>query len=108
MATSLDRLNGLWKDARQNLAPVQHNDPKLRAKSAMRTREAASLLAAGRWVYASANERTETRGLHRRTDFPDLDPKQNGQHILTGGLDDLWVKRKAWSPTLTLAQERAA
>jgi len=108
MATSLDRLNGLWKDARDGLAPVQHNDAKLRARSAMRAREAAALLAAGRWIYASANERTESRGLHRRSDFPELDPRQNGQHVLTGGLDDLWVKRKAWSPTLTLAQEQAA
>jgi succinate dehydrogenase/fumarate reductase flavoprotein subunit len=51
------------------------------------------MIASARWIFASALERTESRGLHRRSDYPDLDPTQH-QHVITGGLDDVWVKRK--------------
>jgi succinate dehydrogenase/fumarate reductase flavoprotein subunit len=108
MQTSLDTLNSLWKEVSESLGPVEHNDPKARARAALKSREAASLLAAGRWIYASANERTESRGLHRRSDFPDLDEKQNGQHVITGGIDKVWVKRRAHVPTLTLSQRLAS
>ncbi len=46
------------------------------------------MIASARWIFASALERTESRGLHRRSDYPDLDPTQH-QHVVTGGLDDV-------------------
>jgi succinate dehydrogenase/fumarate reductase flavoprotein subunit len=108
MQESLSTFNTLWKDVSEGLAPEQHNDARAQARATLKSREAASLLAAGRWIYASANERTESRGLHRRTDFPELDAKQDGQHIITGGLDDVWVKRRAHVPTLSLSQRLAS
>jgi succinate dehydrogenase/fumarate reductase flavoprotein subunit len=108
MQQSLTTFNTLWKDVSEGLAPAQHNDSRAQARATLKSREAASLLAAGRWIYAAANERTETRGLHRRTDFPELDAKQDGQHIITGGVDDVWVKRRAHVPTLSLSQRLAS
>jgi len=64
------------------------------ARDLMRSREAAAMLATARWINASALERTETRGLHRRSDFPDLDPAQE-HHLISGGLDKVWVQRRA-------------
>jgi succinate dehydrogenase/fumarate reductase flavoprotein subunit len=37
-----------------------------------REREVAAMLATARWICASALERRETRGIHRRRDFPAL------------------------------------
>ncbi len=37
-------------------------------------REAAALVASARWSVATAGARTETRGMHRRLDHPELDP----------------------------------
>lgn len=104
MTRSLERFESLWRDAIPQLGPVTHNDRKATARDRLRTREAASLLATGRWIYASACERTESRGLHRRKDFPDLDPAQDGQHVVTGGLDDVWVGRRAHVKTLSQSQ----
>ncbi len=107
MQQCLATLDGLWKDVAEGLAAPSLNDPRAQARATLKAREAASLVAAGRWVYASANERTETRGLHRRTDFPELDVNQ-GQHIVTGGLDTVWVKRRTHVPTLSISQQRLA
>jgi succinate dehydrogenase/fumarate reductase flavoprotein subunit len=41
-------------------------------------------------MYHSALARTETRGMSKRADFPDLDQSQH-HHILTGGLDEVWT-----------------
>jgi succinate dehydrogenase/fumarate reductase flavoprotein subunit len=101
MRRSLVRFESLWRDAIPRVGPIAPpgEDPKSLARSRLRAREAAALLAAGRWIYASASERTESRGLHRRKDFPDLDPSQDGQHVLTGGLDVVWVRRRAHEET---------
>jgi aspartate oxidase len=48
------------------------------------------MLAHARWLYASALERSETRGMHKRLDFPKLDPGQQ-QRRLVGGLDAIWT-----------------
>ena len=34
------------------------------------------MLLAARLLIAAANERTETRGVHYRSDYPDTDPEQ--------------------------------
>lgn len=56
-----------------------------------RAREAAAMLAHARWMYHAALQRTESRGMHRRFDYTELDPGQ--QHrLITGGLDELWSR----------------
>lgn len=90
IAASLDALAGLWAAARDALAPPADPTPR----DVLRAREAAAMVATARWILASAQERTETRGLHRRADFPTLDPAQH-HHLLSGGLDEVWVRREA-------------
>lgn len=60
-------------------------------RSEGRTREAEALLATARWATASALARRESRGVQRRTDFPDADPAQVGS-LVSGGLDATWVE----------------
>jgi len=79
---ALKRLDMLWRDASEADAAAQAD--------ALRTREAAAMLATARWMYRSALARTETRGMHRRDDHPQLDPRQR-HYITTGGLDDVWT-----------------
>ncbi|WP_066904721.1 FAD-dependent oxidoreductase [Millisia brevis] len=73
------------------------SDPDFGAGDAagrVRAREVAAITAVGRWMYASALARTESRGMSKREDYPDLDPAQRG-HVLTGGLDTVWTRRTA-------------
>ena len=35
------------------------------------------MVATARWMYRSALARTETRGMHKRDDFPALDPRSS-------------------------------
>jgi succinate dehydrogenase/fumarate reductase flavoprotein subunit len=93
METSLARLNGLWHDVRAGLAGDTRLAGANYARSVVRVRETAALIAAGRWIFASALERKESRGLHRRADYPVLVESQHS-HVIAGGTDDLWVKRK--------------
>ncbi len=44
------------------------------------------MIATGRWAYRAALRRTESRGMHQRTDFPDLDPALR-RRILVSGVD---------------------
>jgi succinate dehydrogenase/fumarate reductase flavoprotein subunit len=67
-----------------------------------RAREAAALIACGRWSWAAALARTESRGLHQRVDFPGSDPAQ-AHRLVVGGLGKVWVR-----PELPLVAERAA
>lgn len=91
---SLGRLDALWARLRAS-APVQN------AQAAVRAREAAALVATARWMYRSAQQRTETRGMHRRVDFTAADPTQH-HRLLSGGLDEVWTRQHRLVP------ERAA
>jgi succinate dehydrogenase/fumarate reductase flavoprotein subunit len=82
LTASLQRLNSLWREIRTSQAADNHN--------ILRTREAAAMVATGRWMYSSALERKETRGMHRHLDYPELDQKQQ-HHLISGGLDQVWV-----------------
>lgn len=62
-----------------------------RAGTGLRARETAAMLAHGRWMYHAALRRTESRGMHQRFDFPDIDPAQQ-QRLVTGGLDEVWTQ----------------
>lgn len=61
------------------------------------------MLAHARWMYHAALERTESRGMHRRFDYTDLDPAQE-HRLITGGLDTLWSRPEP----LWLSEGRAA
>jgi succinate dehydrogenase/fumarate reductase flavoprotein subunit len=54
-------------------------------------REVAAMTATARWCTAAARARTESRGMHLRDDFPDLDPAQE-HRLLVGGLDRVWTR----------------
>jgi succinate dehydrogenase/fumarate reductase flavoprotein subunit len=49
------------------------------------------MTAHARWMYHTALARTETRGMAKRLDFPELDSAQQ-YRLTTGGLDDIWVR----------------
>jgi succinate dehydrogenase/fumarate reductase flavoprotein subunit len=93
LSASLKRFEDAWSSAIPGLGWVARDSPKMTARERIRTREAASLLATGRWIYRSALEREESRGLHRRTDFPGFSDAWEGQHVISGGLDQVWVKK---------------
>ena len=84
---SLGRLDALW-------ARLRTSAPAATAAEAVRAREAAAMLAASRWMYRSALQRTETRGMHRRREHSGLDPAQR-HRLLSGGLDEVWVQHHA-------------
>ncbi len=92
LANSLERFGREWREISSGSLLDGASDARGAARDLMRSRETTAMLATARWINASALERTETRGLHRRSDFPDLDPAQE-HRLLSGGLDDIWVRR---------------
>jgi succinate dehydrogenase/fumarate reductase flavoprotein subunit len=83
LVPALDTLNELWSATR--------TDRPATGEDAFRAREAAAMLAHGRWMYHAALSRTETRGMHRRHDYPEKDPVQT-HRLITGGLDQVWSR----------------
>lgn len=83
LTRSLDQLDGLWREAVNGLAATDGRD-------LVRAREAAAQVATARWMYRAGLSRTETRGLHRRADFPDMDPRQQ-RNLRVGGLEQISV-----------------
>jgi len=84
LVDSLGRLDQLWTD-------VQLGRPEQLARSVIRGREAAAMLATARWMYATARHRQESRGMHKHQDFPELDPAQQ-RRLVTSGLDSITVR----------------
>lgn len=89
IALSRQRLDAVWADVRDYLVGEGRN--------ALRAREAAAMTATARWIWASADARKETRGMHRRTDFTTTDDTQT-RRLLTFGIDDVAViaAEKQW------------
>ncbi|MDD1425158.1 FAD-binding protein [Dolichospermum sp. ST_sed9] len=83
LTESLQRLHSLWDQIRNSQVADNSN--------ILRTRESAGMVATARWMYSSALERKETRGMHRHLDYPQQDTNQQ-HHLITGGLDQVWVK----------------
>ena len=82
LGESLTRLDGLWHKLRIADAAAPDN--------VVKAREAAAMVATARWMFRSALARAETRGMHKREDYPNQDAGQ--RHYLTsGGLDDVWT-----------------
>jgi len=97
LTESLGRLDDLWQNVRDGLGANDGLTDVRSAARVVREREAASMVAHARWMYASASVRTETRGMHKRTDHPELDPDQ--QHrILVGGTDEVWTAEDSLRP----------
>jgi succinate dehydrogenase/fumarate reductase flavoprotein subunit len=82
LAAGRARLDRCWSVLRDRPAGA----PDERLKS----REAAALLAASRWALACAEARLETRGMHRRTDYPDA-VTASPRRVVVAGLDRLAV-----------------
>jgi succinate dehydrogenase/fumarate reductase flavoprotein subunit len=82
LTAALARLDATWTDLR---ATGQSASAQV-----VKAREAAAMLATSRWMYRSALARTETRGMHKREDFPKLDPAQR-HHLVSTGLDEIEV-----------------
>ncbi|MET9328411.1 FAD-binding protein [Tsukamurella sp. NPDC003166] len=82
LAAAARELDDLWTHVSDG-APGAGRD-------AVRAREAGAMLAMARWSVHTAAHRTETRGMHTRTDHPDTDSAQT-HRLLAGGLDDVWV-----------------
>jgi succinate dehydrogenase/fumarate reductase flavoprotein subunit len=82
LVPALRSLNAVWASSSGVAATGEEQ---------FRAREAAAMLAHARWMYHAALQRTESRGMHRRFDYTELDPGQ--QHrLITGGLDELWSR----------------
>lgn len=82
LVTSLGSLDETWSAIRGELTGS--------GRDAMRARETAALGLTARWMYRAARGRTETRGLHRRTDHPNLDPTQQ-RNLRVGGVDSVEI-----------------
>jgi succinate dehydrogenase/fumarate reductase flavoprotein subunit len=82
IAQSRNTLDAIWAAARDHLGGS--------GRAAVRAREAASMAATARWIWASAEARSETRGLHRRSDIPVSDAAQT-HRIHSAGVDDIIV-----------------
>jgi succinate dehydrogenase/fumarate reductase flavoprotein subunit len=92
---ALAELDDLWTRLRAGASADPAGTPRLR--------QAAAMVAHARWMYTSALARTESRGMARREEFPDLDPAQH-RRLTVGGLDDLWVRPEAaLTPELAVA-----
>lgn len=92
LSASIDNLDALWTELTAHL--------RGQGRGAVRAREAAALVAAGRWSKASALERRESRGMHRREDAPGLDPRLAARQR-AGGLDRVWT---AFEPVAVQAE----
>jgi succinate dehydrogenase/fumarate reductase flavoprotein subunit len=88
---ALARLDAAWLDISQADAA--------NSADVLRVREAAAMLATARWMYRSALARQESRGMHRRDDFPGQDDGQR-HYLTTGGLDEVWTSARLHAETV--------
>lgn len=93
MTSSLNAMNGYWKDLRQNLGVEEGLTGADLARAQVKAREAAAMVQSARIILNSGLERKESRGLHRRSDYGALDPNQH-QHVIASGVDDIVIRRK--------------
>ncbi|HUD88126.1 MAG TPA: FAD-binding protein, partial [Xanthobacteraceae bacterium] len=96
LTAAVDRLDSLWLDVR--------NAGQSSTTNVVKAREAAAMLATSRWMYRSALARTESRGMHKREDYPAMDSEQR-HYLVSAGLDDVEVsvREAAWRPLQEIA-----
>ncbi|MGV9675583.1 FAD-dependent oxidoreductase [Nocardia sp. NPDC003482] len=82
LGAALGELDGVWSEAARGL--------RASGPERVRARQAAAITAVGRLMYRSALSRTESRGMSKRADHPELDPAQH-HHIVGGGRDEIWL-----------------
>nr|WP_280394762.1 FAD-binding protein [Nocardia brasiliensis] len=87
---SIGELDSMWPGAEFDLGGT--------GLDRLRARQAAALLAVARWTKYSALARTETRGMHRRTDHPGAEADWRVR-LTSGGLDTVWVRPHAPEPS---------
>ncbi len=104
---SLANLDELWRRVRANLRGGDGYPPRgaASADALLRAREAAAMVATARWMYSAARERTETRGMAKRSDHPELDPAQQYRRLV-GGLDSVWNRPDPVVPNTALGAPR--
>lgn len=82
LTNSLSRLNTLWHEARGQ---------GVEASQIVKSREAIALLTTARWMYATALKRQESRGMHKRLDYPQ--PHAAYHHrLIAHGFDQVIVQ----------------
>ncbi|MCM6775828.1 FAD-dependent oxidoreductase [Nocardia sp. CDC159] len=86
---SIAELDGMW--------PVTECDLGGDGPERLRAREAAALLAVARWTKYSALARTESRGMHRRTDHPG-EGSDWRIRLHAGGVTSVWVHPEQRDP----------
>ena len=94
MQDSVSELDSLWSGVADRLGGC--------GRELLRARQAAALLAVARWTTHSASARTESRGMHRRTDHPGTDPAWT-RRLVTRGLDSVQVDAEAVRPIVAVA-----
>jgi succinate dehydrogenase/fumarate reductase flavoprotein subunit len=86
-AATLTTGRALLDDAWNEIAAYSQS----RGLDQIRAREVAAMAATARWCNAAALARSESRGMHVRTDMPALSPAQE-YRLLTGGIDRIWTR----------------
>lgn len=86
LKASLTELGRAWKSVQEGLNRGSDSDSRIRA------REAEALTATARWMYETALKRTETRGMHKRIDYPETNNEQPLHRLITSGVDHIEVK----------------
>lgn len=89
LSASLERLDHLWKTVVDATADNESH--------ALQLRQAQAMTATARFMYRAALSRTESRGMHRREDFPKQDPTQH-HRLIVSGLDTITVRQETIDP----------
>ncbi|WP_276119956.1 FAD-binding protein [Pararhizobium qamdonense] len=89
LSASLQRLDRLW----ETIAAATAADES----QMLQLRQAQAMTATARFMYRAALSRTESRGMHRREDFPEQDAAQHHRLIISG-LDKLTIRKETIDP----------
>jgi succinate dehydrogenase/fumarate reductase flavoprotein subunit len=83
LAASQERLESAWADIQAHR--------RAEGLDQVGAREAAAMVATARWCNTAALARTESRGMHQRTDAPATAPAL-ARRLLVGGLNRVWTR----------------
>lgn len=89
------------------LMPYLSGQVPATVQGTVQSREAAAMLAVGRWIYTAALARKESRGLQKLAEYPQLDPRQTHRLILSG-IDKIGISTESVPHAHELQKERQA